>query len=389
MTKPIAILLSIFILVSVAIAADAQSGAPQKIGFKILYNFTDGPDGCCLFGGVARDREGNLYGVTESNNHDHGYGTLYKLTPTKRGYSIHVLVDFDESKGTYCEGTPVVDDSGNVFGTCSRGGPDWGTLWEYSSGGKFQVLFHFSEYPGNLTLDQRGNIYGTSGGVYQGAGTLWKYAPRSHWMRVVHSFNYKTDGMDPGNPTIDHNGILWGTTMYGPNCWQCGQGTAWKYDPSSGTFTTVATFQGTGISNPVTRPAIDKNGNLFGTAWPTDGSNLGTIYELQADDSYAPLLLYTFTDQQNGSQPLTDLSFDKDGNLIGTTYLGGEYGDGTIYELAYKDGVWQETVLHSFDWTDGASPNGLVTDNKCKWFSTTTYGGKHGWGEVFEVTSLP
>jgi hypothetical protein len=137
-------------------------------------------------------------------------------------------------------------------------------------------------------------------------------------------------------------------------------------------------------------PVIDKNGNLFGTAWPTDGSNAGTIYELQADNNYAPLLLYTFANAPDGLGPIGDLSLDIDGNLIGTTEYGGVDNVGTVYELAFKNGVWQETILHSFDGDDGSSPlNGLVTDNKCKWFGTTVYGGAHRWGAVFELSDLP
>jgi hypothetical protein len=77
-------------------------------------------------------------------------------------------------------------------------------------------------------------------------------------------------------------------------------------------------------------------------------------------------------------------------NLVGTTYLGGEFGDGTVYELVHKDGVWQQVVLHSFDGSDGSSPlDGMVTDDKCNWFGTTVYGGKYRWGEVFEISGLP
>jgi len=167
MPKSSGILLSILILVSGAFGANPQVEVPQNVGLKLLYNFTGGTDGGAVFGGVARDRQGNLYGVTEISDDDHGYGTLFKLTRTKRGYSFHVLADFSESAGTYCESTPAVDDSGNVFGACSLGGAGYGTLWEYSHSGKFKVLHIFGGpvdgmLPGDLTLDGLGNIYGTT-----------------------------------------------------------------------------------------------------------------------------------------------------------------------------------------------------------------------------------
>lgn len=220
--------------------------------------------------------------------------------------------------------------------------------------------------------------------------TLWKYCLGTRRFTLLHSFANRADGGSPGGPSIDHKGILWGITVYGQNCYNCGQGTVWKYKPGPKTFATVLRFSSTGISNPMTNFAIDERGNLFGTAMPTDGSNPGTIYELEKknkeDNNYVPKLLYTFTDKTNGWAPFGQLRFDKGGNLIGTTYLGGEFGDGTVYELIDKNGAWEEKVLHSFEGSDGSTPlTGLVTDHQDKWFGTAEGGGKHGWGAVFEL----
>jgi hypothetical protein len=389
------ILLSMLILVSGAFAAKPRLDSPHGVGFKVLYNFRNGADGGAIFGGVARDREGNLYGVSEIDNHDHGYGTLFKLTPGERGYSFRILTHFSESRGTYCETTPVVDDAGNLFGVCTLGGAGYGTLWEYSRCGKFKVLHSFTGpgdgmMPDDIVLIGSDDIYGTTAEFGSGSvGTFWKYSRRRHKFTLLHSFTSGADGGSPGGPTIDHKGILWGFTLYGPNCFDCGNGTVWNYDPSSGTFSTILDFSSTGISTPWTNFVVDERGDLFGTAFPIDGSNLGMIYELEADNNYAPEILYTFTDMQNGVGP-GPLRFDQRGDLVGTTYLGGQSGHGTVYELMYKDGGWQEIVLHSFDGSDGSSPlDGMVNDNCCRWFGTTVYGGKYGKGEVFEMSGRP
>jgi len=61
---------------------------------------------------------------------------------------------------------------------------------------------------------------------------------------------------------------------------------------------------------------------------------------------------------------------DNRGNLYGTTLEGGAYlagtifGAGTVFELTpptSSGGSWTESILHSFDGTDGTAPDaGLV-----------------------------
>ena len=42
------------------------------------------------------------------------------------------------------------------------------------------------------------------------------------------------------------------------------------------------------------------------------------------------------------------LSFDQAGNLYGTSYFGGPYGFGVVYEVSPSGGEWTETVLCGF-----------------------------------------
>jgi len=389
------ILLSILILASGALAAKPKVETPQTVGFKVLYNFNNGMDGGAIFAGLTRDRNGNLYGTTQPDDQDHGYGTLFKLIPEKRGFSFHILAHFTYYIGENCMTAPVVDDAGNIYGVCSLGGSTGGgTLWEYTRSGKLKVLFNFygsvdGYWPNGIVLIGS-DLYGTTAewGL-GGAGTFWKYSLKCHIYTLLHSFADGSDGGSPGGPTMDHKGKFWGVTAYGPNCYDCGDGTVWTYDPSSRTFTTVLDFSSTGISLPSGDFAIDAQGNLFSTAFPNSTTIFGMVFELVAANNYVPVILYTFTDKSEGWGP-GQIRLDKYGNLIGTTYLGGQFGAGTVYELAYKDGNWQETIIHSFNGNDGSSPlSGVVTDNMCRWFGTTVYGGKHGWGEVFEISGLP
>lgn len=84
---------------------------------------------------------------------------------------------------------------------------------------------------------------------------------------------------------------------------------------------------------------------------------------------------------------------DKAGNLYGTTYYGGAYGAGTVFELVpHTGGAWTEGILHSFknNGTDGENPNGsLLPDAKGNLYGTTVNGGAGASGTVFEVVAKP
>lgn len=106
----------------------------------------------------------------------------------------------------------------------------------------------------------------------------------------------------------------------------------------------------------------------------------------------------------SGSDPYSDLIFDKAGNLYGTTVFGGtgtgvncNYdGCGTVFELVRQaNGGWVERVLHNFQGHggDGAQPfAGLTFDAAGNLYGTTTVGGRstncslQGCGTVFELS---
>ena len=102
--------------------------------------------------------------------------------------------------------------------------------------------------------------------------------------------------------------------------------------------------------------------------------------------------LYDFCSQPgctDGLYPNGALVMDKKGNLFGTTTSGGAHGEGTVFEIT-ASGV--EKVLYSFcaapSCTDGSSPfDGLIIDKKGNLYGTTYSGGAHGQGTVFKVSA--
>jgi uncharacterized repeat protein (TIGR03803 family) len=97
--------------------------------------------------------------------------------------------------------------------------------------------------------------------------------------------------------------------------------------------------------------------------------------------------LYSFKGSPDGAQPTGAVVVDKNGALYGTTYIGGTSVLGTVYKLTPATKVpWNETVLHSFNGSDGEYPRGsLVFGFEGVALYGTTGGGGGAAGAVFEL----
>ena len=105
-------------------------------------------------------------------------------------------------------------------------------------------------------------------------------------------------------------------------------------------------------------------------------------------------VLFSFVNPR-GETPVAGLLGDSAGNLYGTAESGGAYGDGVVFELsppAAGKTAWTEKVLHSFNGTNGDSPDaGLIADSAGNLYGTTQLGGSStncgsGCGVVFELS---
>jgi uncharacterized repeat protein (TIGR03803 family) len=204
---------------------------------------------------------------------------------------------------------------------------------------------------------------------------------------VLYSFKGGTDGANPGaGLVLDAQANLYGTTINGG---ASNLGTVFKLD-TAGTETVLHSF--TRIpdgANPQAALVRDAQGNLYGTTSLGGALGRGTVFKV--DTTGRETVLHNFTGEADGGFPVAaGLVQNAQGNLYGTTSAGGAYGSGTVFEV---DATGRETVLYSFTWTrgDGAAPYaGLVLDAQGNLYGTTEAGGdlgceSGGCGTVFKL----
>lgn len=275
----------------------------------------------------------------------------------------------------------VSDLSGNLYGTTAAGGEHGGgTVFSLTQTGagkyKFDVLYSFcakkncadgSMPRAGLIVDASGNLYGTTqgGGAHNG-GSIFALKRAAHGdkatLRTVYSFctaDGCTDGFAP-QASLTYAGAATGT----------------PYD---------------GVST------------LYGTTMQGGAQSSGTVYQVtpSSKGAWAEKAIYSFCSYgfscSDGTQAYAGLIVDVSGNLYGTTYGGGDHGNGVVFELTPDTQKlnWTQTVLHGFgaspDGTDGENPiGGLLMDSAGSLYGTTTGGGANcdgnfGCGVAFKL----
>jgi len=341
---------------------------------------------------------------------------------------LYTFCSMQDCKDGAVPRTLLAANEGNFVGATEWGGnckEGCGTIFQLTPQGSETVLYAFcgqancadGEDPVSLISDGAGDFYGTtlSGGTplngicTDGCGTVFKLTANGT-ESVLYSFCSQpncTDGFYPFGLTMDGKGNLYGTTAYGGGggCVQIypfGCGTVFKLS-ADGTETLIHVFTG-GADGAVPNGGLifDDAGNLYGSTEAGGGTDCndygcGTVFKLAPDGTET--ILYSFTGGSDGSSP-TGLLAAKNGNFLGTTDTGGDFGCtafpsgcGTVFKLSPDNKV---TVLHAFKGpkTDGAGPGGLISDSAGNLYGITNVGGRHsgcfykrqGCGTVFELT---
>jgi len=244
----------------------------------------DGSDGVNPEGRLLRDKRGNLYGTTYGGGANNK-GVVYKLTAKGRLKILHSFTGGANDGWNPTNGGLARDRDGNFYGMTQFGGAsDYGTLFRIAADGTFTLMHSFGggndgRYPAaGLIADKFGNIYGTTQGgggnnsCTYGCGTVFTMAPDGT-VTVLHAFQGGSDGANPLSQLLRlKNGTLYGTTNDGS------KGTVFKLKPD-GTEKILHTFGGAGDGfEPLGGLARDADGNLYGTTDLGGANGLGTVY---------------------------------------------------------------------------------------------------------------
>jgi YVTN family beta-propeller protein/uncharacterized repeat protein (TIGR03803 family) len=209
---------------------------------------------------------------------------------------------------------------------------------------------------------------------------------RAQTFTILTDFDGSANGANPlyGYPAI-HGGNGYGTTNAGGIY---DQGTVFQATPS-GTLTTLYTFCSqvncVDGAEPFSGPLV-VGGNIYGTTYWGGLYGQGTVFELTPAGQLTTL--HSFAGGSNdGAYPIAGL-VEVGGNFYGTTQLGGVNGVGTIFEITPAG---QLTTLYSFcsqtNCSDGEIPYaGLIQGPNGNLYGTTVEGGSFGGGTVFEIT---
>jgi uncharacterized repeat protein (TIGR03803 family) len=162
---------------------------------------------------------------------------------------------------------------------------------------------------------------------------------------------------------------------------------------AAGTEQVLYNFTGGGDGgNAATGLVLDRHGNLYGTTVIGGKFNCGAVFKLspQASPPWPEAVLYNFGCYSDGKNPHGGVTFDRKGNLDGTTVSGGagpscgSSGCGVVFKLTPST----ENVLHSFTGgKDGFGPGGgVVFDTSGNLYGTTPDGGGHSQGVIYQVS---
>ncbi|MGA8765098.1 MAG: choice-of-anchor tandem repeat GloVer-containing protein [Candidatus Sulfotelmatobacter sp.] len=151
-----------------------------------------------------------------------------------------------------------------------------------------------------------------------------------------------------------------------------------------------------GAVAPASNLISDAAGNLYGTTFYGGAFGMGMVFELSPQaGGWTLIMLHSFNiDGVDGFFPTAGVIFDASGNLFGTTQFGGTgtcgvgLACGTVFELTPAgDGSWTEKVLHSFIGADGYQVHaGVILDGAGNLYGTTANGGSFSQGTIFELS---
>lgn len=156
------------------------------------------------------------------------------------------------------------------------------------------------------------------------------------------------------------------------------------------TVTTLHSFTlGDGALPQFVTLAQGRDGNIYGTTAvggtsTACGPGCGTVFRVTPQGTLTSVSFGV--DGTEGANPEAGVAMSTDGLFYGTTSSGGASGNGEVFR--FNPRTKQLLVLHSFAGSDGANPLGPMTLGPGgRLYGTTSAGGANNLGTVFSMTA--
>ncbi len=207
-------------------------------------------------------------------------------------------------------------------------------------------------------------------------GTIFKYTAGDTSLASVLNL--------PANPCNLNDLTKVGNYFYGCSSagGPYGYGYLFRYNLVLNTFEIIHFFDYINGTFPTGKLLLASNGKLYGTANGGVANPDGIIYEYDLNtNTYS--LKYSFSSSISASNPSSNLIQASNGKLYGTSTSGGAHSRGTLYEYD----LLTNTCIHKFDFSLSfgyyvvgplfETPSGSL-------LGTTSYGGSNSIGTIFE-----
>jgi uncharacterized repeat protein (TIGR03803 family) len=356
----------------------------QTYTFSTLVNIPNVPTSALGPYSIALDPSGNIYGV--SDGLEANQGTIFKVTPSGK---LSVLHRFGQSADDAASprSSLIRDAQGNWYGVTAFGGAfNQGAIFKVTPQGNETVLYSFpveASYGSISTLarDSAGNLYGYN---FLDSGSLFKLAPDGTYTVVYNfcSLSNCVDGVEPsGGPILKSDGNLYGIAQLGGTSKNCdgGCGVVFKVTPE-GQETVLHSFTGgKDGSDPFAKLTQDSQGNLYGTTYLGGANNNGTVFKVT--NAGKESVLYSFcllSGCLNLGYPVGPVALDAAGNIFGVTSV----GTVGVYKLTPAG-----EATDVYDRPVGSELGYLVAvDNAGNLYGFSMDGGPAKVGTIFKLT---
>jgi uncharacterized repeat protein (TIGR03803 family) len=369
---------------TLALLVGCSGTARADFTLRVLHSF-GGADGAWPRGSLVASG-GFLYGATTAGGHANG-GTIFRMRAD--GTHFQSLYSFtagaDNGLGNQPHHNSLLLIGGKLVGAARRGGntnneagegaqkSGNGTIFRIETNGSAYTVLQRFDGGGRSASSQHSSpqispdgqmLYGMSaGGGKHLHGTLYEMRVDGTGFRILHDFE-KSTGKEPhGMVVFDGTRTLLGMTRFGGRLSDGseGAGVIFRYDLTTAKYEVLHVFAKNASDNGATNDhgfLSPAGGYYYGTTESGGRYGQGVLFRLRADGSDFSIV-HSFGVSGDGKKPFGSLVQVGEW-FYGTTSVGGDHDDGTLFRLRPSDLRYERMV--SFDReTTGAFPEDNVT----------------------------